>query len=116
MAEHRLGIKITDAVGVRHQIEMYSYTIGRLDGQHRIHRLKQKAGAIGYRTAVANGTLVGAVMQELVKEIAIGRVQLHAVKAAALSIFCRLPVIIYDPGYFVGFQRTRSNIVFFADG
>jgi len=52
----------------------------------------------------------GAVAQELVDEIAIRRMQLHAVEAGSERVFSGTPVVADDLFDFLQFERPRFDI------
>src|SRR5450631_843182 len=61
-----------------------------------VGRLQQKAGAVLDRTAIAVGALVGAVLQKLVEQVAVGAMKLYAIKAGGLRELRGLPKRFHD--------------------
>src|SRR5690606_29155167 len=76
---------------------------GSGDSQHEASTIVQGA-------AILVGTLVGAVLQELVEQITIGAVDFHAVEARFLGILGALAVGLDDAGYLLGLQCARSLV------
>ena len=56
------------------------------DAGDRLDNLQREPGTVLHRTTVAVGTLVGAVTQELIEQIAVGVVDLDSVKT---GLFCQ---------------------------
>ena len=53
---------------------------------HGIGHFQHQPGALFAGAAIGVGAMIGAVLQELVEQIAIGAVNLHAVKAGRLGV------------------------------
>jgi hypothetical protein len=60
---------------------------GAEDGDRRVRDLKVQASAVLKRATVLVGAMIGAVLEELVEEVAVGTVDLNAVEAGGLGVF-----------------------------
>src|SRR5690606_35225507 len=78
-----------------------------LDG--RVRRLQQQSRAILNRTAVFVRSLVRAVLQELIQQIAVGAVQFHAVEARRFRVFRAGAERLDDAGNFRKLQGARRH-------
>ncbi len=63
---------------------MHSHTISTPHLDHCIHDFEEEPGAVLHRAAISIGSLVGFVLQKLVDEIAIGRMQFDPVESSHL--------------------------------
>ncbi len=66
--------------------EVHADAAGAPDLDRGIGRFQQQTRAVLDRAAIVVGALVGAVLQELVEQIAVGAVELHAVEAGFLGV------------------------------
>ena len=80
------------------------------DLDRRVDDLQQQPHAVLDRAAVGVGALIAAVLQELVDQVAVGRVDLHAVEAGAPGVLGALAVGGDDAGQLVQGQRTRRHV------
>src|SRR5690606_26669687 len=84
VAEGRLGVAVAHPEIRAEWREPHPYAIRAEHRGHRFHHLEEEARSILQRTPVSVGSLVGSIAQELIYQIAVGAVQLHAVEASAL--------------------------------
>jgi len=70
---------------------------------------EHEPGAVFDRAAVVVRAVVGAVLEKLIEQVAIGAVDFHAVKAGALRILRPLAVGFHDGGEFARFQSPRGD-------
>src|SRR6202007_82927 len=70
---------------------------------------EKKGGAVLDRPAIIVGTLVGAILQELVRQVAIGPMDLHAVAPSRLGARRASAEFADDDGDFMTFQSARHG-------
>ena len=70
---------------------------------------QQEAAAVGHRATIGVGAVVQAVAQELLDQVAVGRVDLHAVKAGVHRAAGGMAVVGHDAGNFFRGQRPRRR-------
>jgi hypothetical protein len=80
----------------------------------RLRHVPQQPDAVFDRAAIGIVAEIAVVPQELVDQIAIGAVQLHAIKASRHRIFCGMHIIADQAGDFVKPQCTGLRIGLFA--
>src|SRR5206468_9874226 len=61
---------------------------GTEDGDGSVHAFEHEAGAVFDGAAVLVGPVVGAVLEELIEEIAVGSVEFDAVESGELGVLC----------------------------
>ena len=69
----------------------------------------KKRAAVLDAAAVAVGALVGAILQELIDQIAVGAVHLDAVEPGGQRIARALRILRDDRGYLASFERARRR-------
>mmetsp|Transcript_6840 Transcript_6840/g.21984 ORF Transcript_6840/g.21984 Transcript_6840/m.21984 type:complete len:232 (-) Transcript_6840:6-701(-) len=82
-------------------------------GEHlakRCEDLVQKAAPILERAPVLVRAPVGAVVEELVKEVAVSRVELDGVKSGSLCVAGCVAIVLDEAGHFVQAQGPRGRI------
>lgn len=89
---------------------MHTDPIGGPHGEQRVDGFEKKACAVFNRAAIAIRPFVRAVMKELIKEIAIRRMQLDAIETGTFRILCATPEIFDDAGNLIRLQRARHRI------
>ena len=82
------GIGVGDAVGVAARGEMHADTAGAEDGDGGVGAFEHEASAVFDGASVLVGAVVGAVLEKLVEEIAVGAVELDAVESGGLGVLC----------------------------
>jgi hypothetical protein len=80
VVEQRDRIAIRDFIPSSTGRDAHSDAVAAPDRNHCFHHLKQEAGSIFDRTTVHIGSLVDAVLQKLIGQVAVTRVKLHAIK------------------------------------
>ena len=74
-------------------------------GDHGLRDLQKQTRTVLDRTAISVGSQVGTQLQELLQQIAVGAVDLDAVKAGRFRLHRRLPERLDDLSDFFGLQR-----------
>ena len=74
-----------------------------------VDNLYQEPTAILDAAAVAVRAFVGLIAQELIDQIAVGGVDLHAVKPGRHGVSRRLSILLDDAGNFGCFERARRG-------
>ncbi len=110
MAEGFQAVGIAHVVGVGTRRQVYADALGAPYGDRRVGDFQQQARAVLDGAAVAVGALVGAVLEELVEQVAVGAVDLHAVEAGGLGPLGALAVGLDDVGDLLGVQRARGDV------
>ena len=83
---------------------------------HRLEHLEQQAGAVLARAAVGAAALVAAVTQELVEQVAVGAVHLHAVEAGGAGVLGGAREAGDDGRQLVVVQLARHHVGLLALG
>ena len=78
----------------------------------RVHHVQRKTGFVGEAAAVFVLAQVGGIGEELLRQVAVGGVQLYAVKACGNGVFRGLGVVSDDLADFGGVQLARGFVVF----
>jgi len=86
VAEGRGQSGIAHVMGVAARREVHADASRAPDGNCRVGRFQQEARPVLDRSAIVIRSAVGAVLEKLVEEIAVGAVQFDAVEAGALGI------------------------------
>ena len=89
---------------------MHADAAGAPDRNDRICHVEHQARAIFDRAAVAVGSLVAAVLQELIEQIAIGAVNLDAVETGRLRVLGALTKRLHHARQLLGLQRSRRRV------
>jgi hypothetical protein len=79
-------------------------------GDHGVRHFKHEPGAILDRSAIAVVALVAAVLQELVKQIAVRAMDLDAVEPRLFRVLGAVTIGLDDVGKLLGFERARGDI------
>ncbi|MNV30487.1 hypothetical protein D3C71_1217590 [compost metagenome] len=106
MVKQRLRVGIDDVVGGRDGRQADAgATAADFFGDGAGH-FQQQTGAVGNAAAVVVGALVGTGLEELVDQVAVGRVDLHTVKARRNGVACGVAVVLHDAGDLFGIERA----------
>ena len=97
-------------MGVSAGGEVHADAAGTEDGDGGVGAFEHEAGTVLDGTAVLVGALVGAVLEELVEEIAVGAVDLDAVEAGSLGVLCAAAKGLDDARDFAGFKGARDGV------
>ncbi len=79
--------------------------------RHRCGDFQQQARTVFSRAAIGVCSIIGAVLCELLKQIAIGAVDLNTVETGLDGIGCRLPEIIDDARKLIKLKSARLRYV-----
>lgn len=96
--EQRLRVGVVRAVHRGHRRQAHAGALGADFIGNRLHHLGKQAGAVFDIATVGVGALVGAVAQELVQQIAVGRMHFHAVEAGIDRVARRDAVVLDQAG------------------
>src|SRR5271170_305096 len=105
-------VKQRDRIAVRYPIpssagrDAHRDTVAAPHRNQCFHHLKQEAGAIFDRTTVHVGSLIDAILQKLIRQVAITRVKLNAVKTRGLCALGGFAIILDDARDFPDVKRT----------
>ena len=66
--------------------QVHSHTLASPDGNHGVGDFQHQTGAIFHRPTIGVLTVVGFVLQKLIEQVAIGAMNLDAVKTGPLRI------------------------------
>ena len=78
---------------------------------HGLGDFQQQPGAVLHRAAVLIRARVRAVAQELIRQVAVRAVDLHAVKPGGLGVPGAVHVLLHDAGDFGQFQGARGHVL-----
>ena len=109
IGECGLGVGVGDAVGIAARGEMHADTAGAEDGHCGFGALNVEAGSVFDGAAVLVGAVVGAILQKLIEEVAVGSVELDAIEAGELGVLSAAAEGLDDAGDLAGFEGSRSN-------
>ena len=110
IAEQRHGVAVVHAVCVAHGVQVHADALRGPLLQQSVDHLKQEARAVFDAAAVLVGALVAAIVQELVKQVAVGCMHFDKVKTCGFGIACGLHKVLHDAGNFCSLQRTWHDI------
>src|SRR6266446_1402386 len=105
-------VKQRDRIAVRYPIpssagrDTHRDTVTAPHRNHCFNHLKQEAGSVFDRTTVHIGSLVDAILQKLIGQVAVTRVKLNAVKTRGLSAFGGFAIILDNAGDVSDFKRA----------
>jgi hypothetical protein len=94
--------------------EANAHAVGAEHVYGRLHYFEGKASAVFDAAAVLVGALVGAILDKLVYEVAIGAVNLNAVESGRVGVFGSLAEVFYHRFHFASFERARGRNFFLA--
>ena len=90
--------------------EMHADAAGAPHRDHSVRHFEHEARAVLDRAAVAVGSLVAAVLQELVQKVAVRAVNLDAVEARCLGVLCAPAKGLDDSWQFCVLERPRDDV------
>src|SRR6185369_4611753 len=105
----------THVVEIPVRREVYADPAGRHVSSDRPHYLVQEAAAVLQAPPVAVGPVIGPGLKELIDEIAVCRVDFHAVESSQSRPPGSSPEVLHNGRYLTGFQRPRSFVPLLAD-
>ena len=109
-------IRRTHVVEVSVWRQAHRHTIRRPDGENRLHDLLQKAIAVLHASAVAIRPLIRPGVEELVDQVAVRRVDFHAIEFGGLRPLRCPPVVLHHRRNFRRLQGARRLVGLLADG
>src|SRR5258706_9893408 len=105
--ERALRVRIGYVVERIHRRYSYADAVRSPYPRHRSHHFKQQPRAVLERASVLVGAAIGAVAQELIKQITVRGVNFDAVETRRFCIYRSGSVLIDDARDFACFQRAR---------
>src|SRR5712692_4663020 len=105
-------VKQSDWITVRYPIpssagrDAHRDTVAAPHRNHRFNHLKQEAGSILDRTTVHIGSLVDAILQKLIGQVAVTRVKFNAVKARGFCALSGFAIILTNARDFSDVERA----------
>src|SRR6266852_6671760 len=105
-------VKQRDRIAIRDSIpssagrDAHSDTVAAPHRNQRFHHLKQEAGSIFDGTTIHIGSLVNAILQKLIGQVAVTRVKLNAIKTRGFCALGRFAIILGNAQNFSDAQRT----------
>jgi hypothetical protein len=88
---------------------MHSNTISAPNGDDGVRDLKHQAGAIFNRSPVGVRAAVGLVLKKLIKQVAVGPVNFHAIKSGQKRILSATAISRDNARNFLQRQSTRRD-------
>ena len=107
MVEQRLRVAIGDVVGRRHRRNADAGSFGPGDSRDHLRYFEHQLCAVLDRAAIGIGTLVGAVLGELIEQIAVGAMDFDTVETGRNRIRGAAFEVFDDAGNFRQFERAR---------
>ena len=107
VVEQRLRIGVGDIIGRRYRRDADAGPIRAGLGGHDLRDLKHQPGAVLDTPAIGVGPFVGAVLSELIEQIAIGAMDFDAVKSGGQRIRGAALEVFDDPWNFCKLERAR---------
>src|SRR5882762_7093184 len=105
-------VKQCDRIAIRYPVPSSAGRDAHRDAVAAPHRnqsfnhLKQEAGSIFDRTTVHIASLVDAILQKLIGQVAVGRVKLNAVKTRGFCALGGFAIVLDNARYFFDFKRA----------
>src|SRR6266853_119317 len=105
-------VKQRDRIAIRYPVpssagrDAHRDTVASPHRNHCFNHLKQEAGSIFDRTTVQIGSLVDAILQKLIGQVAVTRVELNAVKSRGFCALSRFAIILDDARDFSDVKRA----------
>src|SRR6202047_5580132 len=105
-------VKQRDRITIRYAIpssagrDTHRDTVAAPHRNHCFNHLKQEAGSILDRTAVHIGSLVDAILQKLIGQVAVGSVKLNAVKTRGFCALGGFAIVLDNARDFFDFKRA----------
>src|SRR6516225_4482824 len=109
---HRITIRLAVEPGGRRELD--AYALASPSANHGLDCFEQEPASVGDRAAIAIGSHVRAVLEELVREIAEGTVQFDAIKARLPRIGGGSAECLDEGGDFAKLQCARRDIEYAA--
>ncbi|MCY1521783.1 hypothetical protein D9M68_566100 [compost metagenome] len=104
------GVRIAHAVDLAAWRQVHADPARPPDRHAGIHRFQQQARAVLNRAAIGVGAQVGAVLQELVQQVAVGGVHFHAIETGLHRHPGAVAVGLDHARELSGFKRPRRHI------
>src|SRR6266436_3439652 len=106
IVEQSLWITIGHAIPPAARRDTASHAGTAPHRNHRFNHLKQEARPIFERTAITIGSPVDAILQKLIRQVAVTRVKLNAIKPGGFGVLGRFTVIFDNARDFCDEERA----------
>src|ERR1700675_163682 len=106
IVEQCLWITIGHAIPPAARRDADSHAVTAPHRNHRFNHLKQEARPIFERTAIHIGSPVDAILQKLIRQVAVTRVKLNAIKPGGFGVLGRFAIIFDDARDFCDEERA----------
>ena len=107
VAEGAGAVRIAHGMDIAARRQVHAHAARAPDADAGVGRFQQQARAVLHRAAVIVIAQIGAVLQELVQQVAVGRMHFHAVETRFLRHLRAQPVGLDHAGQLRRFQRAR---------
>ena len=98
-------------MGISAWRQMHAYAASPPHLDCGIGHFQQQACTVCQAAAITVSALVGAALQELVEQVAVGTVDFYTVEAGCFGVFCALAIGVNDVSNFFSFQRARGHVI-----
>src|SRR6266849_4327052 len=106
VVKQRTRIAIRDSIPSSAGRDAHRDTVAAPHRNQCFHHLKQEAGSIFDGTTIHIGSLVNAILQKLIGQVAVTRVKLNAIKTRGFCALGRFVIILDNAQNFSDAQRT----------
>src|SRR5216684_8695618 len=106
IVEQFLWITIRHAIPPAARRDADSHAVTAPHRHQCFHHLKEEAGAIFDRTAITISSAVDAILQKLIRQVAVTSVKLNAIESSGFGVLGRFAIIFDNPRNFCDVERA----------